>query len=100
MSNNNNSGNNSTPTNPPIYTFTYPVNTAAAPNTTTIPLNGTTVWFTTVGDLGGFTLTTEEPKKKEKSSGCSCKKCREFNEYAEPNQDDGTFVCYTCRKGY
>lgn len=36
-------------------------------------------------------------EKKEKSDGCSCKKCKEFYQYAEPNQDDGTLICYGCR---
>lgn len=26
-----------------------------------------------------------------------CGKCGNFNDYAEPNQADGTFVCYSCR---
>ncbi len=34
-----------------------------------------------------------------KSNGCSCKKCKEFNEYAEPNMPDKTFMCYACRHG-
>lgn len=36
----------------------------------------------------------------KKSDGCSCKKCREFFEYAEPNQEDGTLICWACRHGY
>jgi hypothetical protein len=35
--------------------------------------------------------------KKKVSDGCTCKKCREFYPYAEPNQKDGTLVCYGCR---
>lgn len=38
--------------------------------------------------------------KKENKDGCNCKKCKEFYPYAEPNQDDGTLVCYSCRHGY
>ena len=34
---------------------------------------------------------------KKFSDGCTCKKCREFFPYAEPNQKDGTLVCYGCR---
>lgn len=30
-------------------------------------------------------------------TGCNCAKCNEFNEYAEPNQSNGTYVCYRCR---
>lgn len=29
--------------------------------------------------------------------GCICAKCKEFYPYAEPNMDDGTLVCYSCR---
>jgi hypothetical protein len=29
--------------------------------------------------------------------GASCKKCQIYSEYAEPNQDDGTLICYSCR---
>ena len=29
-----------------------------------------------------------------------CKKCKEQNEYAEPNQEDGSFVCKSCRDYY
>lgn len=29
---------------------------------------------------------------------CVCKKCNMKNEHAEPNQNDGTYVCYNCRR--
>ena len=29
--------------------------------------------------------------------GASCSKCKDFNQFAQSNQDDGTFLCYTCR---
>jgi hypothetical protein len=32
-----------------------------------------------------------------KSSGMKCKKCQDFNSYAEPNQSDGSFCCFGCR---
>jgi hypothetical protein len=35
--------------------------------------------------------------KKEISDGCTCRKCKEYYQYAEPNQDDGTLICYGCR---
>lgn len=38
--------------------------------------------------------------KKENKDGCNCKKCKELFEYAEPNQSDGTFICYGCRHGW
>lgn len=32
--------------------------------------------------------------------GCQCKKCHNFYPYAEPNQEDGTLVCYSCRTSW
>lgn len=29
--------------------------------------------------------------------GVRCKKCKDYNNYAEPNQDDGSYLCYSCR---
>ncbi len=29
---------------------------------------------------------------------CAGKHCGVFNEYAVPNQDDGSYLCYTCRQ--
>jgi hypothetical protein len=40
----------------------------------------------------------EEPPAKKVYNGFNCIKCQEFNKYAEPNQKDGTFKCYSCRK--
>jgi hypothetical protein len=34
---------------------------------------------------------------QKKSEGCTCVKCKTFNPYAEPNQKDGSFKCYSCR---
>lgn len=31
------------------------------------------------------------------SSGCSCKECKDYNPYAEPNQVDGSFICRSCK---
>lgn len=42
----------------------------------------------------------KEEKKKDNRDGCDCKKCKEFYPYAEPNQEDGTLICYACRHGY
>lgn len=75
--------------------------------------NGTTImlpggWFTIGvggggGSLSGGDLTGEysvpKAKKKDKD-GCDCKKCKEYYPYAEPNQDDGTLICYKCRSGW
>lgn len=32
-----------------------------------------------------------------KYEGSTCTKCNDFARMAEPNQDDGTFMCYSCR---
>lgn len=58
--------------------------------------------YTTSSDPWGFTLTIPSVPaiSKEKTFGCNCKKCKEHNEYAEPNQSDGSFICYSCRKGW
>ena len=37
------------------------------------------------------------PPSEKKADGATCKKCDEFNEFACPNQDDDTFLCYRCR---
>ena len=29
--------------------------------------------------------------------GMNCKSCKEFYPMAEPNQSDGTLICYSCR---
>jgi hypothetical protein len=39
-------------------------------------------------------------KKTNNCDGCTCVKCQQFFEFAEPNQDDGTLVCWACRHGY
>lgn len=98
---NNNSGN----------WITVPITTNANP-TINIPNNGVysggNIIFT-IGTGGGGGGTCADPeielalpveKKKKESAGCKCKKCKEFYDYAEPNQEDGTLVCWSCRHGY
>lgn len=34
---------------------------------------------------------------KQKSEGCFCAECNNFCQYAETNQSDGSFICYSCR---
>ena len=29
--------------------------------------------------------------------GCICANCKDFSYQAEPNQEDGTFICFCCR---
>jgi len=31
------------------------------------------------------------------TNGYNCTKCNERNDYAEANQNDGTYICYNCR---
>lgn len=35
--------------------------------------------------------------QKFTTSGSTCKRCREIYPYANPNQNDGSFICYGCR---
>jgi hypothetical protein len=37
------------------------------------------------------------PPKEAPPGGCNCRKCNMKNEFAAPNQKDGSYVCYTCR---
>lgn len=32
-----------------------------------------------------------------KCEGSLCKKCNDFARMAEPNREDGSFICYSCR---
>lgn len=42
-------------------------------------------------------LPRSSSKKEDKEDGCSCKKCEKFFPMSEPNQEDGTLICYSCR---
>lgn len=39
-------------------------------------------------------------KLSDGRDGLDCKKCNDFYQYAESNQDDGTLICFKCRNGY
>ncbi len=39
----------------------------------------------------------EGVKPKPKTTGFNCTKCNFRNDFAEANQDDGTYVCFNCR---
>jgi len=41
--------------------------------------------------------TLQTIKAAPKVAGYSCKKCNEFCEFSEPNQADGSFICFKCR---
>lgn len=68
-------------------------------------ISSNTIWYTGT-TTGGWSVSypmivpEEVAAKKENKDGCNCKKCKEFYPYAEPNQDDGTLVCYSCRHGW
>lgn len=69
--------------------------------------NGGFITWTITSGSGGWTVypapvveAKPEAKKKKDKDGCDCKKCKEFYPYAEPNQDDGTLLCYRCRTGW
>lgn len=36
-------------------------------------------------------------KNRKLPDGMYCRKCRTWYQYAEPNQNDGTLLCYGCR---
>lgn len=105
MSDSNNSQNNC-PGNTVVVSSGNSSNCAGAgtnnPQWYTVTSN--TIWTTGTITITGGQLTFDDidlavpvEEKKEKSDGCSCKKCKEYYQYAEPNQDDGTLICYGCR---
>ena len=50
-----------------------------------------------IRELTTTKATTIQPSSV-KSSGMKCRKCQEFNSYAEANQSDGSFCCFGCRR--
>lgn len=71
------------------YTITIPANTCSSSGT--ITFTGGQITFDDID------LAVPVDENKEISDGCFCKKCKEYYQYAEPNQDDGTLICYGCR---
>lgn len=52
------------------------------------------------GYAGRVVLHDGDPKPSAvsvRASCMNCKTCNMHNEYAEPNQDDGGYLCYECR---
>jgi len=102
MSTGNNSGNNSN-NGGTIY-----IGAGGGGGVNYVPINGG--WYTITLPsvplpnqqitIDGIDLAVPVAAKKKDSDGCTCKKCKEFFPYAEPNQEDGTLVCYACRHGY
>ena|ERR1700676_5802334 len=37
-------------------------------------------------------------KNKKLPDGCFCQGCQNWYQFAEPNQEDGTLICYSCRE--
>jgi hypothetical protein len=50
-----------------------------------------------VGLLDRLEFYVSNLKSKKLPDGLFCYKCRTFYKYAEPNQSDGTLLCYSCR---
>jgi len=81
--------------------------TGSSKNSNTISLpNGT---FVNIPYSGGWYYNIAIPAipaekavavKKDDRDGCDCVKCKQFFEFAEPNQEDGTLICWACRHGY
>lgn len=73
--------------------------TAAPATVTTSPFS--VQWISIPSGSWGidYALTSPDakPENKINKDGCTCKKCKEFYQYAEANQDDGTLICYGCR---
>lgn len=40
----------------------------------------------------------ENLRKRKFPDGMFCRRCQIFYDFAEPNQDDGTLLCYSCRQ--
>lgn len=103
MSTNNNSGATANTNG----TFTFPINTGGFSSISggyTYTNGGVTVFIpstqvVTIPISTPLEAISAEQKKKD-CDGCNCKKCKEYFPYAEPNQEDGTLICYACRHGY
>jgi hypothetical protein len=89
---------------PPTYTQAPSTIAPIYPYYITVPsmgANGQVIIYT--GTTATYILPTEAitaPSEKVKEIGCTCVKCKNFNEFAEPNRDDGTFICFACCHGY
>lgn len=44
-----------------------------------------------------YPVVVQKPKHKSNGNGCNCTKCGEAFPFAEPNQPDGSFKCWSCR---
>ncbi len=71
-------------------------------------MNNTSGYFTWLVQEGHVTIDLlsladrledwmETRRKRRQPDGMLCQKCKVFYEFAEPNQDDGSMICYSCR---
>ena len=58
------------------------------------------LWMSMFDDVSYWPSKNQASSKASASvGGMTCSgACHEFNEYAEPNRPDGTYVCYSCRR--
>jgi hypothetical protein len=47
--------------------------------------------------LDRLELYVSNVKNKKYPDGLFCRKCKTWYQFAEPNQEDGTLLCYSCR---
>lgn len=91
--NNNNSGNTGT-------VFTLPA-TPIVVTPQQVPVLNNGQWITFNFGPICSEINSESCSENEKvSEGCTCKKCKEFNKYAEPPKDGKDFICYGCRMSW
>lgn len=50
-----------------------------------------------IGLVDRLEIFLENRRKRTHLDGMYCKKCQNFYEFAEPNQQDGSMICYSCR---
>jgi len=55
-------------------------------------------WTAQLMDAAAKREAATEAVKQPIGDGCFCKTCKEWYPYAEPNQTDGSLICYSCRK--
>jgi hypothetical protein len=58
------------------------------------PIQSKCTWGLNVNSTGIMHSKIPVPGEPD---GCACKKCLNFYHMAEPNQPDGTLLCYSCR---
>lgn len=64
-----------------------------------------TIPYTSSGWFYGINIILPPTEKKvlkikDDRDGCDCVKCKSFYPFAEPNQEDGTLICFSCRSTF